>query len=617
VMIDRHDASADGGPQSAYLPALDGLRAIAVLAVFLYHLEPALLPGGFVGVDIFFVLSGYLITRIIHRDLQADRFTLSGFYQRRIARIAPPLFVMCAVVLAVAACVYTERDFAETGASVAAAVASVLNVKLIFKENYFELAPDTFPVLHCWSLSVEEQFYLAYPILVRTLYRYRRKLLFPTVATLTASSLLACVALTPYQPNWAFYLPLTRAWELGAGALVALWAGGGARTWTWCRDAGGWAGLAVLAVAIAWTPGGQAFPGAWALLPVAGALLVVAAQEAAGQEKGGGSVIRALAWPPLVGIGKISYSLYLWHWPVFTFIDYLLVLAPPWWRFLLKVVVTILCTWASYTLVETPLRSRLGRPSANRLAYGAFVMGAVVLFVVGYGIRLHYNLNGTIASVRRGGARHGIGRPVTVLAGDSTACMFATTARGICRESGGTLVMAAVPAANPLPRTDERGETLWSLTESIIARERPECVILSAAWTRVLAKSEDRERLERCIEVMLTHVDHVVLLGQAPILPAEATREGMRRGSRPPFREDRDDTARRQEANEVVRRLASDRVFFIDLDAYLLDRAGAIRRWDSLGNDLFVDRGHISSAAAASVAPQLRAAMENAPGRER
>ena len=206
----------------SYRPAIDGLRAIAVLSVFIFHLDPAVLPGGFVGVDIFFVLSGYLITRNIHRELAAGSFSLSHFYQRRIARIAPALFVLCVSVLTVAAFLYTETDLATVGASVAATGASILNFKLIFQDTYNKLSSDTLPLLHCWSLSVEEQFYLCYPVLVWFIYRVHPGLLFPVVATLTVLSAAACIALTPLRPNYAFYLPMTRAWELGCGGLLAL-----------------------------------------------------------------------------------------------------------------------------------------------------------------------------------------------------------------------------------------------------------------------------------------------------------------------------------------------------------------------------------------------------------
>ncbi|MFM7290289.1 MAG: SGNH hydrolase domain-containing protein [Planctomycetia bacterium] len=275
--------------------------------------------------------------------------------------------------------------------------------------------------------------------------------------------------------------------------------------------------------------------------------------------------------------------------------------------------VSILCAWASYVLVETPLRGRLGRPSAGLITYGAFVVGAIALCTLGYGIRLHYNLNGTVASVRRGGTRYGDGRPVTVLAGDSTACMFATTVRDICQERRSQMVMAAVPAMDPLPLPRDRGESLWSLWEPILSRERPACVVLSAAWTRVLKTAEDRRRLARCVEAMLGDADRVILLIEPPILPVEATRAGIRKGCRPPFREHDDDRKRRLEANGIVRGLASERVRVIDLDRHLLDESGSIRRWDSHGNDLFVDRTHVSAAAANLFAADIRKEMFATP----
>ena len=600
----------------SYRPALDGLRAIAVLSVCVFHLDPAILPGGFVGVDIFFVLSGYLITRIIHRDLEAGTFSLVHFYQRRIARIAPALFVLCVAVLTFAAFLYTETDVATVGASVAATAASILNLKLIFQDNYFKLSPDTLPLLHCWSLSLEEQFYLCYPVLVWFIYRVRPGSLFPVVAMLTVSSAASCVALTPLRPNYAFYLPMTRAWELGCGGMLALSGTRGGDGSSQRRFVFAVLGLALVAISVTCTPGGESFPGAWAFLPVAGVLLILIAQEHTAVDETSNPVIRCLQSPALVGIGKTSYSLYLWHWPVFAFVDYQFFLATPLARVALKALLTTVFTWASYVSIEKPLRILLARQSARPLAYAAFAAGMVMLIVGGVAVRQHYNLNATLADLRRGGTRYGGGAasPVLVLAGDSTACMFGTTVRGVCREARATMVMAAVPGQDLLPSMPSRvGGDLWSLTESILSQERPRWVVLSARWTEVFTKTEGRERLAHLVDGILTHADRLIVLEQPPILPYQATREGMRHGSRPPFHENPDDERRRHDANEILRGLASRRVSVVNLDRYLLDSAQAIRLWDPQGNQLFVDQIHVSASGAQLVAAELLSAMRAAP----
>jgi peptidoglycan/LPS O-acetylase OafA/YrhL len=151
-----------GSTPVQYRPAIDGLRAVAVLAVFLFHLDRQLLPGGFVGVDIFFVISGYLITSIIVTDCNRNRFSFGRFYQRRIARLLAPFYVVGVVTLIGAMFIYSNQDFSLAGANLAAAAESIVNLKLIFQGNYFVLTPDAQPFLHCWSLSVEEQFYLLF-----------------------------------------------------------------------------------------------------------------------------------------------------------------------------------------------------------------------------------------------------------------------------------------------------------------------------------------------------------------------------------------------------------------------------------------------------------------------
>ena len=292
-----------------YRPEVDGLRAIAISGVFLFHLNHRWLPGGFVGVDVFFVISGYLITSILCQDYEAGRFSLAKFYQRRIARLFPAFFTVALVTLAVSWLVYTPQDFASAGANLVAASLSLANVKYMSQGNYFEISPDAQPFLHYWSLSVEEQFYLFFPVMIFLILRYARQHTLTILALFGVCSLAGSVLLTPVNPVWAFYLLPTRAWQLTAGCVVAVIPFVTARE----NRAPAWvsaAGLCLIAISFVLIKEGPRFPGMIAILPVVGAVAVILPSR-------NGWAKRLLSSSSMVGVGKVSYSLYLWHWPVF------------------------------------------------------------------------------------------------------------------------------------------------------------------------------------------------------------------------------------------------------------------------------------------------------------
>lgn len=194
----------------AYWPEIDGLRTLAVLAVAVFHLNRAVLPGGFVGVDIFFVISGFLISAILIKDIDAGAFSIGRFYQRRISRIFPALILVILTTLAVASFVYSAQDLASLGINSAAAATSLINMKLMTQGSYFVLSADAQPLLHYWSLAVEEQFYIVFPLYLYAVTRHTRRPLAITLV-LAVLSFALCVALTPrYQPI-AFYALPTRA----------------------------------------------------------------------------------------------------------------------------------------------------------------------------------------------------------------------------------------------------------------------------------------------------------------------------------------------------------------------------------------------------------------------
>jgi len=326
-----------------YRPDIDGLRAVAVAPIVLFHAGLQKLSGGFIGVDIFFVISGFLITSIITREMEEGAFSIAGFYRRRVVRIFPALFVMLAATLVAGCALLLPDDLRALAGSAAAAAGFVSNVYFDSRAGYFGGAAETIPLLHTWSLGVEEQFYLFYPLLLMAARRLMPTRLPLLLALVAAASFGLSLYWVGGAPNAAFYLLPSRAWELALGSLVAL--GAFPQAPAPMRAVLALAGLGLIAVGLAFITSASAFPAPWALLPCVGAALLIA-------YGGGGPTDRLLASRPMRALGAVSYSLYLWHWPVITFYrlqtDMTLTLAGG----ALVVLVSLACATASYLLVE-------------------------------------------------------------------------------------------------------------------------------------------------------------------------------------------------------------------------------------------------------------------------
>lgn len=295
-----------------YQPEVDGLRALAVVPVILFHAGIEAFGGGFVGVDVFFVISGYLITGIIAADMAQGRFTIGHFYQRRVRRILPALFVVVLASLAAGLILFLPDQLSSLAHSSIAALGFVSNIWLWGQAGYFMGDARMFPLLHTWSLSLEEQFYIFFPPLMMIIARWKWPRLGIILALFGLSFALAAVG-TYWKPSASFYLAPTRAWELMMGAAIALGVVGTVRN-ARVREAMGWAALALILAPVLTYTELTPFPGFATLPPCLGTgMLIVAGRD------GGCRVIGALSWRPIVWIGLISYSLYLWHWPLFVF----------------------------------------------------------------------------------------------------------------------------------------------------------------------------------------------------------------------------------------------------------------------------------------------------------
>lgn len=287
---------------SHHRPDLDGLRGLAVVLVLVFHAWPSVLPGGFVGVDVFFVISGFVVTQLLQRELAANQFTVRRFFTRRVNRLAPALLLVTACTIFAAMRWLSPTLLTMTAGHALTGLTSTANLLHAVQAGYFDAVSGVKPLLHLWSLSVEEQFYVAVALAVAVGVSRRWKAL-PWVWGLLVLSFIGCVALTFSSAKVAFFLPFTRAWELLAGVLVAL------RGERLGRTAHAAAGLVLVLGTAVLLDGAQ--PGWLVVLPVVGTSMLLATRDT--------WVGRALSRPALVWLGGISYPLYLWHWPLLTF----------------------------------------------------------------------------------------------------------------------------------------------------------------------------------------------------------------------------------------------------------------------------------------------------------
>jgi peptidoglycan/LPS O-acetylase OafA/YrhL len=342
-------------PKIHYRPDIDGLRAVAVIPVVLFHAGLPYFSGGYVGVDVFFVISGFLIASIISREIDENRFSIVNFYERRARRILPALFLVIGVTLIAALAISWPQDFVEISESALATIFFGSNIYFWRSIDYFATAAEYKPLLHTWSLAVEEQFYIFFPLFLILMTRKSRQLLIASLA-------LAFVISLGLSINWAenrlaagFYLAPARAWELLLGVFLAL---NTVRTWSgrWLREIAAVAGLVLILASIAVFDSTTAFPGLAALVPCLGTVLVIQAGRGEGAPT---QVARLLSRKSVVFVGLISYSLYLWHWPIFAFSRFWLGTThlPLSWALSGAAIAFVLAS-ISWSYVERPFRTK-------------------------------------------------------------------------------------------------------------------------------------------------------------------------------------------------------------------------------------------------------------------
>jgi peptidoglycan/LPS O-acetylase OafA/YrhL len=531
---------------TTYRADIDGLRAVSVLAVLLYHLGITAVPGGFVGVDVFFVISGFLITQILRREVVAGTFTVAGFYERRIRRIFPAMLAVLLATLVTGYFIVWPGDFLTLGRSSLYAVFGAANLYFYWHTGYFDPSAHLQPLLHFWSLAVEEQFYLVWPALVYLAARPRVTSscrLLATVAAVILVSLLAAAIQVYRDPTAAFYLSHLRAWELAIGAAVAVLPSlPAARA---LRESAAALGLGLVAYGIFGLTEHVPFPGLNALPPTLGAALLI--WSGAGDAT---LIGRALSWRPAVRLGLISYSLYLWHWPIIVFYKRLTSdAAPAPMAALGLAALSIVLATLSWRFVERPFRSRSGLVRTRRGVFGSAVV-ATACVVAAAGVVVQYNgfssrLDGQLAKVLAYNTYYPtkefrIGKcfleptntvadfdvaecmapagPKAVLIwGDSTVAQYYWGLREPMRQAGHALWQMTASSCPPMlgKEIPERPQckAINDFVMQQVERTKPYAVVLGAAWYLDLPSLA---QLQETIRRIRATGARVIVMGDVP-----------------------------------------------------------------------------------------------------
>lgn len=654
-----------------YRPEIDGLRAIAVSSVVVFHASRDWLPGGFTGVDVFFVISGYLITRLILEELHEGRFSFAGFYERRARRILPALLVVLTATLIGVYLVGLPNHLVDSAWSAGAAVFAVSNIHFWQSSGYFAPAAEFMPLLHTWSLGVEEQFYLLFPVFLLLLAKLRLPIGL-CLALLLVPLFPLSLWLSIEKPSVAFYLLPSRAWELLLGAALAAGAFPSVRSPV-IAETMATAGLVMIVTGFFLIDPGMWFPGWAALLPCVGTALVILGTAH-------GRIIRAvLALPALVFIGLISYSLYLWHWPV-------LVLLRMWSAemhlpadlALAGITASVALAAVTWMFVERPVRNRARMPKRRAAMTIGAMLAAVALIALpaireaGFPSRFtqpvlsmmaaaqdldpwrgpcsQYRERGREAECRFGDAA---GEVSYVIVGDSHAAAMRPAIEALSFVAGrsGTLWWHGgcpfIPGADVLPRADatQCAALKSRILNDIAASPDIELVFMVNRWTPLLTSirpdtggsyrvylvddqtnepsiEESRSVLERrmaaAIEELTRHGKKVIVIGAVP---------------EPGFDVPQIGALRERNGRGVSAGLAREQVALVNAPIDLALSAAASRHgdaiyvpiWDLLceadcalvidGVPLFYDDDHLSrSAAERIVSPLIDRRLREASG---
>lgn len=526
-------------PESSYRPDIDGLRTLAVIPVILFHAGFAslggfkLAPGGYVGVDVFFVISGFLISRIIYSEVNSGSYSVVAFYARRVRRIFPALFVVYLTCLAVGATRGILEDAEQIRNAVISSVFFVSNLYFAAHSGYFDSALQSNPLLHTWSLSIEEQFYIIIPIILLALRKQSHRVRVTVLSGLMLASLGASIYLTRTVPDQAYYSLAARAWELAIGSLLGIVTF--RQLAAWQSEALGVAGLLAILAAIVTFDKATSFPGYTALLPTLGAAAIILS----GMHHRT-AVARFLGCYPMRQVGLISYSLYLWHWPILVFMRQAGYGSRT--DALVAIVLCFVLAWLSWRFVEQPFRKAgRGVTSTTFVAGGTAAMAVTALFAIG-SVPLNaillpmseralaiaqFDKAPSVKSMREGSCfltsqsndfslyrkdeclSVDPTRANVLLIGDSHAAQYYEAIRR--SNPNANVLQATASGCLPLLNTggERRCEDLFRfVTEEFLPANKMDVIIISGRW-----REESVEKAYKTAEKLLQHAKKIVIIG--------------------------------------------------------------------------------------------------------
>lgn len=619
-----------------YRPDVDGLRAVAVILVLLFHADLGF-SGGFIGVDVFFVLSGFLITGLILKEQEAEKFKLANFWIRRIRRIIPAATVLVIAVLVAGFFVLLPGDYADLGKSAIAQQLMLSNVYFWQNTGYFDGPAELKPLLHTWSLAVEEQFYLGYPFLLVLLHLLGRRAMVTMLAALAIVSLVVSQYGVIHYPSATFFLLPTRAWELLIGGLI--WFIPKQRlSKPWLSSSVSWLSLAAILVAGWFYNSTTPFPGLTALVPcIATAAFVYFNSNRLSFPAA------ALATKPVVFVGLISYSLYLWHWPILVFLRYLQDGEPSLPMRLGALLASLSLAYLSWRFVETPFRKltllRSGRSVAFFAALcslGVVLIGTAIYRSDGVPYRYPREVVAILSTMRERGPRHDVPEndvtanklphfgalsenPKILIWGDSHAMCMAPALDAIClkRHIGG--VFATHNGTLPLIGFSNSRD--WSAPRSFndsvlkyIIKKDIRIVVLAGYWSRDADRKEFSQCYRDTIEQLLKAGCFVVVVQDNPqqkLTPTKAIARYMK------LERDlselgislEDHRQCQAAANVILNSLKHENLCVINPAPFLTDDNGRCRI--VMGDvSLYYDNNHLSVAGANRLIPMFEQVLE-------